>query len=75
MRKHLLVCLAAVLGMLSSLHAQNFNAKGTVLDEKGAPLPDASITVKGTKRGTLSTREGTFSIAANQGEVLENLLQ
>ncbi len=70
MRKQVLICCLAVLGALSSLHAQNTLVKGTVSDQKGAPIPDVSITIKGTKKGTLSDQQGTFSISVNGKEVL-----
>ena len=36
--------------------------KGTVLDETGAPLPGATITIQGTTKGTVSDIDGNFSI-------------
>ncbi|GGD32077.1 alpha-2-macroglobulin family protein [Flavobacterium orientale] len=43
---------------------------GVVIDDKGLPLPGASIVIKGTKRGTSSDFDGKFSIEAVKGEVL-----
>jgi len=34
-------------------------------------IPGASVTIKGTKRGTLTTADGNFEITANKGDVLE----
>ena len=70
MRKQLLICLLAALSIISSLQAQNSDATGKVTDEKGTPIPGVSITVKGTKRGTLSTQEGNFTISALQKDAL-----
>lgn len=36
--------------------------KGTIRDEKGAPLPGVTIQVKGTSRGVVSNAEGNFLI-------------
>ena len=38
------------------------NVKGTVLDEKGLPLPGASIRVKGTSKFTVSNFQGAFEL-------------
>ena len=72
MRKQLLTCLlTAVLGlMMFSLQAQNNLVKGTVTDSKGTPLSDVSVTVKGSRRGTITNTQGTFSISANSNDVL-----
>lgn len=40
------------------------DVKGQVLDEKGMPLPGASVKVKGSARATLTDREGRFSLIA-----------
>lgn len=45
--------------------------KGTVKDERGNPLAAVSVVVKGTKRGTSTAADGSFSIDANVGDVLE----
>jgi TonB-linked SusC/RagA family outer membrane protein len=45
--------------------------RGTVKDEKGAPLAGVSVIVKGTQKGTSSGTDGSFSIDANVGNVLE----
>lgn len=36
--------------------------RGRVLDERGEPLPGASVRVKGSRRGAVSGTDGTFSI-------------
>jgi hypothetical protein len=43
---------------------------GTVTDDKGAPLPGASVILKDTKKGTVTNAEGQFSIDAKPGDVL-----
>lgn len=44
------------------------NIKGSVKDEKGAPLPGVSIVVKGTQRGSLSDTDGNFEVSIPDGE-------
>ena len=40
---------------------------GTVTDETGAPLPGASVLVKGTTRGTTTDIEGKFVLEVGEG--------
>lgn len=44
---------------------------GTVRDMQGNPLAGVSVIVKGTRKGTSSGTDGSFSIEANVGDVLE----
>ncbi|MFX1704460.1 TonB-dependent receptor [Chitinophaga sp. CC14] len=44
---------------------------GVVTTDKGQPLPGATVTVKGTKLGTVTGTDGSFKINANPGETLE----
>jgi len=41
---------------------QTFTVKGKVLDEKGVPVPGASVKVSGTKQGTVTDNSGAFSL-------------
>jgi len=43
---------------------------GTVLDDGGAPLPGASVVVKGTTTGATTDFDGKFSINAEVGDTL-----
>lgn len=43
---------------------------GTVVDETGAPLPGASILVKGTTKGGITDLEGKFSIDVEPNAIL-----
>jgi TonB-linked SusC/RagA family outer membrane protein len=45
------------------VYAQLKTITGVVKDDKGAPLPKASITAKGAKKGVTSKDDGTFSIS------------
>src|SRR5688500_9678967 len=47
-----------------SVNAQSI--KGRIIDEQGLPIPDASITIKGSFLGTIADREGTFKIPLKQ---------
>ena len=58
-------------GTLMPLPALLNEIKGIVKDEKGNPLPGVSVIVKGTTKGTSTGTDGSFSIEANAGEVLE----
>lgn len=60
MRK-LLVALTAVLLFTGQLLAQR-TITGKVTDEKGEPIPNASVLVKGSNTGTVTKSDGTYSI-------------
>ncbi len=47
-----------------------FTVYGTVLNEKGEPVPSVTVAVKGTGRSAVSNENGMFSIEANENEVL-----
>lgn len=55
----LLVCMVLA---ASQLFAQNRTVKGKVTDDKGIPIANASIVVKGTTTGTNSDAEGNFTL-------------
>ncbi|RYZ44666.1 MAG: SusC/RagA family TonB-linked outer membrane protein, partial [Sphingobacteriales bacterium] len=48
---------------VSALVAQNASIRGKVLDDEGAPVSGASITVKGSTRGVSTSENGSFSIS------------
>ncbi len=58
----MLLCL--VFG-LTQLAAQTRNLKGTIIDDRGNPLSNASVQIKGTNAGTTTTTDGAFSISVN----------
>ena len=47
------------------------NANGVVVDTQGQPVPGAGVIVKGGSNGTMTASDGTFSLAAPSGSVLE----
>ena len=47
--------------------AQTVEVRGRVVDSSGAGVPDASVTIKGTKTGVRATNDGSFIINARPG--------
>ncbi|HVK46691.1 MAG TPA: SusC/RagA family TonB-linked outer membrane protein [Pseudobacter sp.] len=62
MRKMLLL-IASFLLLSWQLLAQTRTVTGTVSDEKGTPIPNASVIVKGTTTGTTTNADGQFSLS------------
>lgn len=60
MRK-LLLCITAFLVCTGSLLAQKV-ISGKVTDDKGNPVPNASVTVKGSPVGTTTNAEGNYTL-------------
>lgn len=56
---------------LSDLMSVEQLISGTVTDETGAPLPGATVRVKGTTIGTVTNLEGKFSIEVEADAVLQ----
>ena len=48
-----------------------FTVRGMVCDEVGKPVVGAIVQVDGTKRGTVTDREGRFQIEVSHGETLK----
>ncbi|HPH84235.1 MAG TPA: SusC/RagA family TonB-linked outer membrane protein [Ferruginibacter sp.] len=61
MRK-ILLFLSAMFLLLGSVIAQSRVVTGKVTDEKGNPLSNVSIIIKGSNTGTASAADGTYSI-------------
>jgi TonB-linked SusC/RagA family outer membrane protein len=53
-----------------AVSAQNINVTGKVTDDNGAPVPSASVIVKGTSQGVTTDAQGNYSISAAPGSVL-----
>jgi TonB-linked SusC/RagA family outer membrane protein len=60
-----LLLLACICMSVTQLLAQNRNITGKITDDKGAPLPNATIIVKSNKPlfGASSASDGTFSVS------------
>ena len=54
--------LLGVLLLCMQLVAQQRTITGKVVDEKGIPIPGASIVIKGTKIGTTTQADGSYSL-------------
>lgn len=61
MRKLLLLFMAVVLA-LSQSWAQQRTITGRVTDDKGNPVANASVLVKGTQTGTVTKADGSYSL-------------
>ncbi|MBS1654268.1 MAG: TonB-dependent receptor [Bacteroidetes bacterium] len=72
----MLICTGLLLAILTSmpsyLNAQNqLTVKGVITDGRtNNPLPDASVTIKGSPMGTRTGANGEYSIAVKPGDVL-----
>ena len=65
--------LLAVVCLFQSLclTAQEKIISGTVKDaDDNSPMPNVSVTIKGTNRGTTTDMRGSFSLKAQKGEIL-----
>ena len=68
-KKHYVFLLAMLCSLVSK--SQTLSISGRVVDENGAPIPFASVVIKGkSKTGTTTDPDGHFSIAAAKGSVL-----
>ena len=48
-----------------------FTISGTILNEKGEPVPSVTVSIKGTKQSVISNEMGIFSIEAEENQILE----
>ena len=67
MKKSILYGLTALLIAISHSAYGQTRITGSVGDEKGEPLPGASITVKGSSVGTITDAQGAYSIIVPEG--------
>ena len=71
MKKQALMALFGTLFIASSAMAQERMVSGKVTDEQGTPLASVAVRVRGTTNGTLSGNDGTYSIRATVGQILQ----
>jgi TonB-linked SusC/RagA family outer membrane protein len=70
MRKKILVLLSMMLFCVFLTQAQNHEISGKVLDSTGAPVPGASINVKGQRKGTSADASGFFKIPIAENGII-----
>ena len=69
MRKIMLLVACAMIFAIGGF-AQTTPITGKVVDEKGVPVSGASVLERGTKNGTNTTNDGTFSLNVKSGATL-----
>jgi Ca-activated chloride channel family protein len=62
MRRILFILTPIILILLAFHPINSITITGTIIDDKGSPIPSASIMLKGGKQGTVSQANGTYSI-------------
>lgn len=68
----LLFCMLSLVGLNSTLWAQNITITGTVIDgAMGETLIGASVIQKGTVNGTVTDYDGKFTLSVPNGSVVE----
>ncbi|MFP5040320.1 SusC/RagA family TonB-linked outer membrane protein [Parasediminibacterium sp. JCM 36343] len=65
--KRILLFLVVAVGLCTAAIAQTKPIKGKVTDEKGDPVPFATVKVKGAKGTQVTDAEGFFTISAQSG--------
>lgn len=64
-------CLFYLVMLLNvAVHGQSGRIKGVVTEEKGDPIPGATVTIKGTTKGVSTGADGQYSIQASPGTTL-----
>ncbi|MBB2146036.1 SusC/RagA family TonB-linked outer membrane protein [Pedobacter sp. LMG 31464] len=72
MKKELLMLFLATFVFAFQIMAQEMSISGKVTSsEDGLPIPGATIKVKGSTTATQTNSDGTYSIKAKQGDVLQ----
>ncbi len=71
MRKKIIAVLLTMFLLNSFLFAQQPGVMGKVTDEKGNSLTGASVKISGSHGGVITNSDGSFSIKAAKGQVLE----
>ncbi|HKG67437.1 MAG TPA: SusC/RagA family TonB-linked outer membrane protein, partial [Segetibacter sp.] len=65
-----LMLFASIFLSNSASSQTNKPIRGKVTDETGKPIPQVSVTIKNTTRGTVTNPDGSFSLTAPEGSVL-----
>lgn len=53
-----------------TMHAQQTNVKGKVVDENKAPIPGVNVIIKGTDKGTTTDIDGNYSISLQKNQTI-----
>jgi len=69
MRK-LVTCLLIIMFGVFHAQAQDKTVTGTVFDEGGSPLPNATVAIKGTSKGVSTNFNGQYKIVVSQNGIL-----
>lgn len=69
MKKQTVIAVLLLL-MVAFAHAQTPFVSGKITSKDGAPVPGASVRVKGTKTGVAASGDGSFKITAKEGDIL-----
>ncbi|MET0242919.1 MAG: TonB-dependent receptor plug domain-containing protein, partial [Flavitalea sp.] len=69
MRK-LLGILCVLVVSIAQLAAQSRTVTGKVTGTDGSPVPNVSVTIKGTSTGTTTAADGSYSISVNSSDVV-----
>ena len=69
-KRYLIVWLVSLLIGFSGFSLKAQTVKGTVKSTTGETIPGATITIKGTSRGTTANKDGAYSIACSSKEIL-----
>ena len=71
MRKMRKLLTLALLGLLSmAATAQKNTISGKITDDKGTPVPYATITIKGTHRSVAADQDGNFTLQADKNAII-----
>src|SRR5690606_11016801 len=68
--RRILLLLAMCMGISLLCFSQTSTVTGTVTNEAGAPVPYATVAVKGSVAGVSANENGEFSINAKEGAIL-----
>ncbi len=71
MKKRVLAVLTGTFLLAAQAYAQQKTITGRVTSEQGVALSNVQIAVKGTMTGTLGRADGTYSLQASEGQVLQ----
>lgn len=66
----LIAVLACLLDLAGNAQAPTVNVHGTVLTDKGIPIPGASISISGSAKGAISDNKGAFTVSAPANALL-----